>query len=170
MFEKERESLRRQGKWVWFLIVPLLCVGSYCVCGIGAAVAIPGFVEYTRRSKAEEARANLATLAASMEAWCDDGGAIAPRGFPASVGPIPAEPREERQTFVAEGSFVELGFAPDPVYYTYAIETVASDHSTLIAAGDLDGDGVRSRYVVSCRVTSGRCECDPQPTVEDALE
>jgi hypothetical protein len=40
----------------------------------------------------------------------------------------------------------------------------------VIAEGDLDGDGVRSRYVVGCLVTLGTCECDDEPTIDDELE
>lgn len=169
MFEKERESLRRQGKWVWFLLLPVLCLGSYCVCGIGVAIAIPAFNEFTHRSETTEATANLATLASSMESWCEgqSGGA---RGFPPSVGPVPRELRPLPQPFIAEGSFVELGFAPDSVRYRYSIDTPVSDRSSVIAEGDLDRDGVLSRFVVECRVTLGACECDDEPTTQDALE
>lgn len=169
MFEKERASLARQGKWVWVLLLPVVCVGSYCVCGGAAAIAIPGFLDYTRRSKAAEAMANLATLARSMESWCEGVGS-APRGFPPSAGPIPAIPLEQRQEFVAEGSFIALGFTADPVYYSYSIVTPDSEHSSIIAAGDLDGDGVFSRYVVSCAVDAGACHCDSTPVIHDELE
>jgi hypothetical protein len=169
VFEKERESLRRQGNWVWFLLVPVVCVGSYCVCGIGAVFGIAAVDELSQSSPADEPREHLATLATSMEAWCAEGG-TAPRGFPPSAGPSPLAPMEIRQAFVPEGTFQELGFSPERVQYSYSIVTTTTDRSTLVAEGDLDVDGARSRFTVECRVTSGVCHCDPRPVIEDELE
>jgi hypothetical protein len=166
VFEKERASLARQGKWAWFLLVPVICVGSYCLCGIGVAASIPFAEQFGARANAYEARTQLATLAAAVEAHCD----ALPHVLPTSVGPVPEETGTLPRPFVPIGSFVDLGFAPGSVYFRYSIETVPGEVSRLIAEGDLDGDGIRSRFAVDCRSAPDGCECDDAPTIENELE
>jgi type II secretory pathway pseudopilin PulG len=152
------------------LVVLGLLAGSVPCCGIVSAIAIPAFVNYTRRAKTAEAQANLRNMSRAVEAYCQAehaGGSL----WPAPAGPTPEVPTSARQIAMWGPEWQSLGFAPaEPVYYAYSIVPV--DASTLIvrAEGDLDDDGTRSRFEARCVSSSpGSCSCG-EVVVENELE
>lgn len=74
------------------------------------------------------------------------------------AGPAPNAPTPEKQVFVADASFRELGFVlADYTYYSYGLWSAGggaskcgfapgSDVYTFYAHGDLDGNGVLSTF------------------------
>ena len=131
------------------------------------AVFVPTFMRRLRTDKVAEAAAMLELLherAAAYYATRWESGLE--RCLPPQAGPTPAEPSVEptRVQFVAEetegqSTWEALGFQPDrPVRYRYRYEPAeagcglgeANRESTsevrFIAEGDLDGDGVLSRF------------------------
>jgi len=129
------------------------CILLFICGGVGAAIAIPAFVTYVKRSKTEEARTSLLAMESGAQSYC-----LRNRGYPPSAGPKPAVPGDQKQmvTDWNDPGFVDLGFAPaDPLYYSYS--TVHEGGSLrLRAEGDLDGDGVRSTFEVTC---DPECSC-----------
>ena len=124
------------------------------VGGIGAAIGIPAFINYTKRSKAVEARANVEALAASYEGACLDG--LLEPGF--AAGPLPAVPHPESQnvSFASDPNFARVGFNPGSIVrYSYSIRSLSPQSAEVRVEGDLDDDGVRSEYVMRCSA----CEC-----------
>ena len=141
--------------------------GMVALAGVLAAVAIPAFMKYIRRSKTSEATMNLrkgfdSAVTYYNEEQADRTGAILPRHFPKSVALTPGNPTKlmckngESTKFVPtvdtwrHETWVALNFAvDDPFYYAYEFVsegTGADAIFTVRAVGDLDCDGVLSTF------------------------
>jgi len=162
-----------------FTLIELMIVVA--ILGILAAVAIPAFMKYIRRSKTVEATMNVRKLFDSSVSYyeaehADSSGNIIPKQFPvagASVGPSPAansccgQPGDKCKP--APTNFDNAGWAAlnfsvdDPFYYWYfyqssGLETAATFQA--YAYGNLDCDGIyatfqRSGSVLADRSVSG---------------
>ena len=141
------------------LMVPILV----CCIGMGAAVGIPAFIQYVKRSKTAEAPILLGELRESVRARCHE-------GLPTvSAGPLPVTPGSDKQQvdFSTDPGFAQLRFLQfDGVYFSYRVFSVGDGSSRLVAEGDLDNDGETSHYEILC---SAACECG-EMSVERELE
>jgi type II secretory pathway pseudopilin PulG len=145
------------------------CGGCLVLVGVLLAfIGIPAFMTYIKKSKAMEARSNLSALSQLVEQECQGQGGYA--GI-APAGPVPPTPPASSQAtgaFASDPGFARVGFAPNPVVYSYAIRPNAAGGVDLVAQGDLDGDGVRSTYTVACDAS---CHCAIQAmSIMDELE
>lgn len=148
-------------------IIVALALGLPCVIGILAAIAIPAFVSYIRRSKTSEATSNLHLIASQEESYCTEHSNWL---FPA--GPVPAAPTSTKQLadFASDPTFAQLGVAiADPVYYSYSIRPSpnGAGEIDLVAHGDLDADGNLSTFTVHC---GPGCTCTPDVEKENESE
>ena len=128
-----------------------ICLGAFMVfmTGIYAAIAIPAFMKYVRRSKTVEASMNTRAIGSAIAAlpavewakltesdWTPPGTACGqPRDkFPADAAAFAAEPWQTLGFQVAEAH-----------YYQYRVRR--NDHGFVVEArGDLDCDGKFSHF------------------------
>ena len=138
-----------------FTLVELMIV--VVILGILAAVAIPAFTRYIKKSKTTEASRNIASIytaettyyAQSGERADSTGGLPAPQ-FLGTAASNSAAPSASRRTANWTGNWTALGFATDtPVYFNYIVTaagTAAGATATITANGDLDGNGIQSTF------------------------
>lgn len=133
--------------------------GALCIpcSGILAAIAIPGFVGYIRRSKAAEATTNLASIRSGITEYAtrESVSATGELRGPQWIESLPATPpvagvgamKRVWPADAAEG-WTTIGFQPtEPLYYAYSVTTDAVANTVVIeAVGDLDDDGVNSSF------------------------
>ncbi len=135
------------------------------VMGVLAAVAIPAFTKYVRRSKTSEAVTNVRRMADGATAYfisSSPDGDLAARRFPPSVRLTPGNPTR----YMCPGgdstkygptpntwghpTWAALGFAvEEPFYYAYEFVSKGTGpdaHFTARAMGDLNCDGVTSTF------------------------
>jgi prepilin-type N-terminal cleavage/methylation domain-containing protein len=143
-----------------FTLIELMIVVS--ILGVLAAIAIPSFVTYVRRSKTSEATGNLKSLYLSASTYYQaertGRGATAATSSNCTVGTdvtIPT-PGPNKQKYQSTDNQLALGFSiSDYVYYSYQIESIASQCGWTANApevyyfrawGDLDGDGDQAMF------------------------
>lgn len=156
-----------------FTLVELMIVVA--ILGILAAVAIPAYIGYVRRSKTSEATSNLNMLFKGAATYYEQertgGGLTATASFyctVASIAMAPADPGIQKQHMNFPGNATEwsaLGFSEaDYIYFGYEVVSAggscgntASDTTiyTFAAEGDLDGDDVNSRFELAVGSDAG---------------
>lgn len=159
---------RRLGRQAFTLIELMIVV---VILGILAALAIPAFTGYVRRSKTAEATTNLRSLFGAaaayyhQENWGMRGTVLlgaASASHACTVGNASTGntigPHKTQVQVPSTSPFSALGFTlGDPIYYQYNItmspgarcgNVARSTLYTLEATGDLDGDGVASSFLL----------------------
>jgi len=148
-----------------FTLIELMIVVA--ILGILAALAIPAFIGYVRRSKTSEATGNLNSLFKSAASYFSQErsgrGATATTSSYCTVGDdaLNPTPGSDKQKFTAGTNANALGFKiADYVYFGYAINNATADcnHSagatvyTFTAQGNLDDDATNSTFELSTQV------------------
>ena len=163
-----------------FTLIELMIVVA--IIGILAAVAIPAFMKYIRRSKTTEPLMNIRKIYDSSVTYyesehANQAGAILARQFPGSVGWTPNGPgvccgaagqKCDPSLYAAQWSNVSwtaLNFSvDDPFYFSYQYDAAGVDLAAVFTAsssGDLNCDGKvfslfqRVGFILNNNVTGG---------------
>lgn len=156
-----------------FTLVELMIV--VVILGILAAVAIPAFTRYVKRSKTSEATGNIAKIYQGEVTYYQQSSENSVATFVAagptptvastSASKFPAQP----SSFASSGVWSAIGFSLDgPFYYSYAT-TASATAFTATAAGDLDGDSTRSEFSRAAALNAGEIQ-GGQITIVSELE
>jgi type IV pilus assembly protein PilA len=149
-----------------FTLIELMIVVA--ILGILAALAIPAFIGYIRRSKSAEATGNLNAMFKSAASYfvaerAAQGVSQAIASY-CTVGAdnlTPANPGTDKLAFTPTASQNAIGFQiADFVYYGYQLKgstatcgvTDGAGAYTFVANGDLDGDNTNSTFELATEV------------------
>lgn len=163
--------------------------GMIVVAGVGvlAAVAVPSFMKYMKKSKTAEGVINLKHISHNAREYYitgdPEGLTVGSKSLPPSVGPTPAlgtccasgEKCSPQDGDWNQAGWKALDFAmSDPHYYSYEFVSAPADSAvqsfTAFAYGDLDCDGVYSTYSAYGEVINGELQLASDVIKVDPLE
>jgi type IV pilus assembly protein PilA len=144
-----------------FTLVELMIV--VVILGILAAVAIPAFTRYVKRSKTSEATGNITKIYQGQLTYYQ---AALERGFAtyinATAMPV-AAPTAAKYTanvsqWAADANWTSIGFSLDSAHYYQYVSPGGTNVFTARAVGDLDGDAILSTFERSGAIVSGELQ------------
>ncbi len=130
--------------------------------GIGAAIAIPAFMKYIKRSKSSEAQFALRNIAEGARAYYVEHGKL-PASAPMTPAPGSCCQGENGSCAPSADAWntpawQAIGFSmPDKHYYSYELDVTGSGF-TAKAVGDLDCNGVMSTFTLGGKVQGSDIE------------
>lgn len=142
-----------------FALIELMIV--VVILGLLAALALPTFTRYVRRSATSEASTNVQRIYAAQYTYNAE---IHERGLAGSfvnalatpsAAPSAAKYPASATTWSDQATWTALGFALDSRHYYQYASPGSNTGFTSVAQGDLDGDGTRSTFYRTGTIVNG---------------
>ena len=144
-----------------FTLVELMIV--VVILGILAAVAIPAFTRYVKRSKTSEATGNISKIYQGEVAYFNQSSEQSVASFASAAQTPSAAPSASKYpaqptAFTADSGWSAIGFSVDSrLYYTYNATASASNFNA-IATGNIDGDATNSTFSRAASLNAGEIQ------------
>ena len=144
-----------------FTLVELMIV--VVILGILAAVAIPAFTRYVKRSKTSEATGNISKIYQGEVSYFNQSSEQSIASFAAAPATPAATPTASKYVaqptaFTTNSGWSAIGFSVDaPLYYQYSATASASNFNA-IAVGNIDGDGTNSNFSRAAALNAGEIQ------------
>jgi len=168
-----RVGRRSEAVEVGFTLVELMIV--VVILGILAAVAVPAFSRYVKRSKTTEASAGIASIYRLQLSYYENTQERSSATSFATCSALPSGPPSASKypasvtMWTNSSDWAALGFVIEtPHYYQYSTDGT-NTAMTARAVGDIDGDSTNSTFERSAQLNSGEIQ-GAQIRIVNALE
>lgn len=148
-----------------------MCFLAVPVIGILAAIAIPQFINYVKRSKTSEATTQVKVIHAHLATRYQETSQL-PESTPWTPASSPGSEKYAPSAAYWTGAWGEIGYRiNDPHFYRYRFVKIDETSGRVEAQGDLDDDGELSLFSVDIGVDeNGKLARSPSIMIENELE
>ena len=146
MNQNVQEGAKKKG-FPCLTIALVMIIPGIAFLGILAAIAVPAFMNYVKRSKATEMTMLVPAISYKVVDACNENKTAGQPLFPPAAASSTTPPSSKKQAADWSG-FESIGYSGDAMTYgRYSMGPVGSGY-VVMAEGDLDADGQTSKFSI----------------------